>query len=296
MKYTNILPSYFLAASLVMLGTACSQENCPESENNTGNLHPVTFSVAMGRNTADSRTQLDEDGRTIWTEGDNIQVKIGQATNLYKISLGESSTRIVPSNQESTFYWEYIGQQKNVTAWHPSQLMAAEDGKGFYDQRSSEKFLNADLLKAEETLTFSFNFDQTLLFYHQLTKLSVQLVNPGHQITDVKLVTLCPEMDENGNAILDGKIIASTTQDAQLKHISPYQDEKQPDTYYALVVPGTMTSQSPLVIVTIKGQESDHTVYFKLNYNLNLEAGCNYQYTLHLPSELVNPTEEVVIE
>ena len=256
MRHRLFIPA---ATALLFALAACTQDELADDSRLSKEEYPIVIH-ATGLSveaTPSTRTTVDGD----WVGVNSVALKIGDAVKEYIVSTTDADgyKSATLSRENDPYYW--ISRNPiTVSAWWPldntdiTQMPAVKVAE---DQSKLADFQNSDFISAENR-TVKFD-DPTLGFTHRTARVAIEL-KPGTGFTSVAgaTVSLVSLSADNGNPTAIKTYNASG------------------NTYEALTAPQTVPAGKPFVKVEL----GSGTFYFRPQYNVVLEAGNRYSYTV----------------
>lgn len=202
-----------------------------------------------------------------------------------------------PQDEANTIWWNYNGEKKTLTAWHPctvDKLVADGTWTAPHDQADGIK-TEDDLLYANSTIAFGSRETASLKFSHMLAKVVIELWYSGY-LEAAKKVEVTLE-----NMLVDGKF----NQDLKLegngspKTIQPHKLSETPygyfATYEALVMPQRAEpSDKRLIIVKVDNTKYTYTIDMNAEFirNTHFYGGNKYIFDITVDAKGLNVSVE----
>lgn len=259
MDYCFIGITVAAASLLVLAMTACSSDDEPVA---AGFPCPLAFE-AMVDDVDETRASNTANGT--WAANDIVAVSVDNGTaKQYKISTAAASSSMSGKDASNTFWWTADGQTKAVRAWFYGDGTYRANCTSAWTMPTSQTatdIQNKDFLYASNSLTYSSGSTYTLNFYHQLSKVTVNIkYSNDANVTNNALTAITltaniyptgtftkPAVSTSSAVTTHGTWAASGTA-ANVTPASMTAASGYSYTYSALLIPQTFASSSKLVL------------------------------------------------
>lgn len=291
----------WMAGMLLLAG--CTQDklaDASQGEMLPEGKYPVTFTATGLEIAPTSRATADG----TWTKDDEVAVQIGSDVRKYTANSGGTSTTLEAASGVTPFYWQKTNETKNVSAWYCSTGYNASLPTTWSvqpDQGSDGNYQKSDFLYAHGML--SFNGNQSLIFYHQVAKVVVNIRNYG-VVSDASTInsvsikaitdgTFTPSLNEN-NCGLSSKSAGTPSGITPFKLSYPntgviFEDGENGETafasYQALVIPQALGTNTPIEI-----QIEGYDTFKYIPTGSSWAGGTQYTYNLTIDGKKVTAT------
>lgn len=276
----------FPALALLLAAAACTQDDAGTLPDGT---QPLTLTAAI-EGSADTRATVDN--RWNGNETIALQVTDGDGTEWYDYTVDDKG------NLSGEYYWTkpspiaVQGICPNIMAGNNDRTWSVKS-----DQSRDADYQSGDLL-CSESKAVSFGQTPALTFYHQTTKIVVNIKSDGlpesigATADDISLT-----IGEGGILTMDGSFTIPTaagsdnrwlgtwrtgsTKGSIKPHLATTPETGNFATYEALVIPQDMTAGTRLLTFTAeKGGTSYGPFYYTLQNNAEWKAGYVYTYDI----------------
>lgn len=229
---------YCLLAGTSLLAS-CSNEEMTDNQDEPlpSGKYPLAFTASVKTSMPITRVSETPSGESKWDGNETVKVKIGDDTKDYQIDNLGNLTSTQP------FYWNSTTETKQVTAWYPATLTF--DGQ-LKDQSSSEKYMNCDVLKTDQTPIAYTSVTKQLTFKHQMAKVIINLLqNDGTTaMTDATSVEI---LCANNFTYSEGQ--PSNINSSNFDYVSPFRPESNGNIYKVMIIPTDMTNEKFIKVV-----------------------------------------------
>lgn len=272
MKRSILRHKYALWLVAALTLASCSQDELVDDNRLPEGKYPVVIQATglQAVATPVSRATVDGNWQGVITPV-AVQVDKMAARKYNEVTASDADgyKTATLSSDTDPFYWTSSGPI-NVTAWWPYSDIYPEQPTVKADQDDADNFHASDLIRGELTgLTFA-DRNRPMTFFHQMAKVSVQLIAEDgvtfDENTSVQLVNINYVKDDDENNV--------TT-------IKTYQPDDAAYTYLALLAPQTISGGSQFIQVSV----GNDNFYYTPTDDKQLEAGTAYTYTITVKAD-----------
>lgn len=222
---------------------------------------------------------------------------------LYTVSRGTDGDKLSPQDEANTIWWNYNGETKTLTAWHPHTAdKPAEYGPWTapYDQTKGIE-TEDDLLYANSTVSFTDRENASLEFRHMLAKVVININSSDYLKVAKNVEVTMGNMRIKGKFSGSGSELKLVGESESEKTIQPYQLPQPTDgkfaTYEALVMPQAVTGYNRLIIVKVDNTEYTWPIEMeKPRPNNSFASGTQYTFNIEVEAKELKVSAEPSIE